>query len=139
MSAIAQAPVSREYNPLGKLDPFKPPFQEKRTAGVAPGKSKPKRVVKPTRPLTPLEKYSLGQLSLVGIIRGTSGPSMAMVEVPSGRGYVVKSGTRIGNSNGRVVAIEADKIIVEELREDLLNNIQKVTRELTLKKSAGEG
>jgi Tfp pilus assembly protein PilP len=64
-------------------------------------------------PLTPLQKYELGQLKVAGVIAGMD-PPRAMVEDSSGMGYIVTVGTPMGRNGGVVRAIEPGKIIVEE-------------------------
>jgi len=68
--------------------------------------------------LSPLERFDLGQLKIVGIVWDINEPR-AMIEDPAGLGYVVKLGTPIGNNDGKVKAIHRDQIIVEEIYEDV--------------------
>ena len=67
--------------------------------------------------LSPLERFDLGQLKIVGIVWDLKEPR-AMIEDPAGLGYVVKVGTPIGNHDGKVKAIHRNQIIVEERYED---------------------
>lgn len=117
------------YNPKGKIDPFLPLFREHPLA-----KAKKKRR---HRPLTPLEKLDLGQLRLVGIIRAESG-NKALVEEASGKGYIIKKGTRMGRNSGRVVLIAKSKIIIEEEDEDVFGKPIVRKKELNLQKPPGE-
>ncbi len=112
------------YNPEGRRDPFKP-FITKTTV-----KEEKKR------PLSPLQKYSIGQLKLVAIIWGIRSPR-AMVEVPEGKGYIVKRGSLIGNRNGRVIRILKDKIIIRERFRDAFGEIK--TNDITLELPKEEG
>ena len=134
---MGQAVISREYNPLGKINPFEPLIQDTPTEGAA-DKGEGGSIPVPTRPRGPLEQYDLTQLTLVGIIH-SSDRSLALVQVPSGRGYVVKEGTRIGNRSGKVIQIGKDAVVVEELVEDFLKNVKKSVHELKLQKTAGAG
>ena len=120
------------YNPEGKVDPFAPLFTAKKTPVPVQKKKKKRRI-----PKTPLEKYDLGQLRLVGIIRSPSG-NKALVEVASGKGYIVKEGTYVGVKSGKVVKIVKDSLIVEEEAEDLYGNVTINKRELKLQKPLGE-
>ena len=68
--------------------------------------------------VSPLERYELGQLKLVGVIWDVKEPN-AMVEDASGLGYRIKVGTPIGSNEGKVKAILQDGIVVEEYQIDL--------------------
>jgi Tfp pilus assembly protein PilP len=67
--------------------------------------------------LSPLERYELSQLKLVGIIWDINDPR-GLVEDSAGLGYVVKVGTPIGNNDGKIKAIRRDEIVVEEIYSD---------------------
>ena len=120
------------YNPEGKLDPFEPLFR-KENVSVNTEKKKIKR----RKPLTPLEKINLSQLSLVGIIRAPSG-NRALVQEASGKGYIVKKGTYIGTQSGKVEQILEDRIIVEELGENIYGKETVIKKTLKLQKPPGE-
>jgi type IV pilus assembly protein PilP len=118
------------YDPTGKIDPFEPLFKEK---SVTVAKKKRKRRI----PRTPLERIDLSQLKLVGIIMASSG-NRALVEEANGKGYVIKKGTFIGTSSGKVVKIKKEKVIVEEEFEDAFGKIEIRKREIKLPKPSGE-
>ncbi|MBW2491384.1 MAG: pilus assembly protein PilP [Deltaproteobacteria bacterium] len=120
------------YNPEGKLDPFEPLFK-KETVSVAVGKKKIKR----RKPLTPLERINLSQLTLVGIIQASSG-NRALVQETTGKGYVVKKGTYIGTNSGKIVQILKDRIIIEEESEDIYGKVSIIKKPLKLQKPPGE-
>jgi Tfp pilus assembly protein PilP len=67
--------------------------------------------------LSPLERFELGQLKVVGIVWDIGEPR-AMVEDSAGFGYVVKVGTPIGTNEGKIMAIHRDQVVVEEFYED---------------------
>ena len=67
--------------------------------------------------LSPLERFDLGQLKVVGIVWNMKEPQ-AMIEDTAGLGYVVRKGTAIGSNEGKVKAVQRDQIIVEENYED---------------------
>jgi len=71
------------------------------------------REQKKETPKTPLEYHDLSFYKLDAVISGTAIPK-AMVIDGKGTPYVVKIGTPIGNKGGRVTAITADGIVVEE-------------------------
>ena len=118
------------YDPTGKIDPFEPLFKEKSVTVV---RKKRKRRI----PRTPLERIDLSQLKLVGIIMASSG-NRALVEEANGKGYVIKKGTFIGTSSGKVVKIKKEKVIVEEEFEDAYGKVEVRQREIKLPKPSGE-
>lgn len=122
------------YDPTGKIDPFESPLEtqtEQVPAQVE--KAKEKRI-----PVTPLQRISLGQLELVAIVLAPSG-NKALVEDPSGKGYIVSRGTYVGQNYGRIKSILKDRIIVEEEVEDFVSRSMKTrTRELKLHKKVGD-
>jgi len=120
------------YIPEGKLDPFEPLFKKERVS-LAVGKKNLKR----RKPLTPLERVNLSQLSLVGIIRAPSG-SRALVQESSGKGYVVKKGTYIGTNSGKIIQILKDSIIIEEESEDIYGKVSIIKKPLKLQTPPGE-
>ena len=67
--------------------------------------------------LSPLERFDLSQLKLVGIIWDIKEPR-ALVEDSAGLGYVVKVGTPIGNNDGTIKAIRRNEVVVEEIYSD---------------------
>lgn len=88
------------YNPVGRRDPFAPIVtkEEKQAkAGERP----------------PLERYSLSEFKLTGIVWGGFGYN-AMLEGPDGKGYFVRVGTIIGQNRGVVKKIAQDKMVIEE-------------------------
>jgi len=88
------------YNPVGKRDPFAPIIvKEERKAQSG------------DRP--PLERFSLSEFRLTGIVWGGFGYS-AMLEGPEGKGYFVHVGTIIGQNRGVVKKISKDAMVVEE-------------------------
>ncbi len=66
------------------------------------------------RPLEPLEKFDLSALRLVAIYRRGE-TRVAMIQDPTGKGYIVKRGNHLGLNNGRIEKITDDTVyIVEE-------------------------
>ena len=124
--------ISLLYNPEGKLDPFEPLFR-KESASLPVGKKKGKT----RKPLTPLEKINLSQLTLVGIIQAPSG-NRALVQESSGKGYVVKKGTYIGTNSGKIAQILKDRIIIEEESEDIYGKVSIIKKPIKLQKPPGE-
>jgi type IV pilus assembly protein PilP len=124
--------ISDLYNPEGKLDPFEPLFKKEGVSLAANTKK-----IKRRKPLTPLERVNLSQLTLVGIIQAPSG-SRALVQESSGKGYVVRKGTYIGTNSGKIVQILKDRIIIEEESEDIYGKVSIVQKPLKLQKPPGE-
>ena len=110
--AVKKEPEKKEetgytYNPVGKADPFKPFIQ------ISTARNLSRRT-----PLTPLQKYEISQLKLVAVISTPEG-NTALVEDSAGKGYIIKKGTEIGKNEGKVTKILKDKVIVEEIYQDM--------------------
>jgi Tfp pilus assembly protein PilP len=110
-----QAPVV----PIIKRDPFRP-FTLDRVVGRRPREN-----------LSPLERYELGQLKLVGVIWDIKQPN-AIVEDAAGLGYVVKTGTPIGANDGKVKRIQPAGLVIEEFEIDMFGSKRKVERSMRL-------
>ena len=104
------------YNPAGKPDPFKPFIQLASTRGTRTA-------------LTPLQRFDVSQLKLVAIISAPGG-NIALVEDVTGKGYFLKKGTWIGKNDGKVTKILKDKVIIEEVYQDIFG--QTKTNEISL-------
>jgi type IV pilus assembly protein PilP len=101
------------YNPAGKADPFKPFIQ------LTPIKTSPKSI-----PQTPLQNYEVSQLKLVAIISTPEG-NIALVEDSTGKGYFLKEGTWVGKNDGKVTKILIDRVIIEEIHQDISSPTKK--------------
>ncbi len=99
------------YNPVGRRDPFRPFMLDLR-------RREPESVE-----LTPLQRYELGQLTVVGTMWEMS-PPRAVVEDSAGMGFIVTLGTPMGRNGGVVTAIEPRRVIVEEKTVDFYGNEQ---------------
>ena len=88
----------------------------------------------------PLERYSVGQLKITAILADLtgSGGRTAIVEDATGKGYTVKKGTKIGNKNGVVVAIDEDKIHIVESIVDFTGKAKKYPTVLNLIKARAD-
>ena len=106
------------FSTVGKRDPFRPFTLNTRVNS------------RPRENLSPLERYNLGQLRLVGVVWHVREPS-AMVEDSVGLGYIVKVGTPIGENEGKVRTIKPNEIIIEETYVDLFGAKKK--REVNIK------
>lgn len=91
----------------GRRDPFRPITLNVRAVSTRRREN-----------LSPLERFEIGQLKLVGVVWNVKEPT-ALVEDNSGLGYMVKVGTPIGSNDGRIKEVKRDSLIVEEFFVDL--------------------
>ena len=98
------------YDPSGRRDPFLPMIQFGQQ-------------VEQDASLPPLQRVGLTELSLIGVLWGNYGYT-AMVQMPDGKGYSIRRGTRIGPNNGVVSSITDRGIIVQERFTDVYGNKQ---------------
>ncbi len=99
-TVVETAQPAYTYNAAGRRDPFAPIIskeEKKAKAGDRP----------------PLERYSLSEFKLTGIIWQGFGYN-ALIEGPDGKGYVVRVGTIMGQNRGVVKKITQEKMIIEE-------------------------
>lgn len=101
----AEALAGEHVAPQISRDPFRPMSLRSKTP------------LRAKENLSPLERFELGQLKIVGIIWDLKEPR-AMIEDTAGLGYIVKVGTPIGSNDGTVKAIGRSEVIVEEFYED---------------------
>jgi len=113
-----------------RRDPFRS-FIQVKSPGAAVRK-------KPARRLTPLQKYSLDQLRVVGVIGGGS-LRKALLEDDVGKGYVVGVGDAVGNQGGTIVVIKPDRIVIKEIHTDALgeDKVRRITKRLYAVKKDG--
>lgn len=108
----AAAGKNAVYETAGKRDPFKPFIK------LTEGESEVKPQVNELLP--PIQKYSLNEFRLVGVVLVGKDPR-AMIVDPEKNTYVLGVGERIGNRQGKIVEIRENGILVEEKR--FLENI----------------
>lgn len=96
------------YDPIGKRDPFRSFVLDR--LGELEGSVK-----------GPLEQFDLSQLSVTGIVWHAD-RRRALIEDPSGRGYVVQEGTAIGKNDGRVTRIDDNLVMVRETYVDYVGD-----------------
>ena len=87
--------------------------------------------------MTPLEKIDLSQLTLVGVIKFSSGYK-AIVQEQSGKGYVIQKGTYIGTNYGQVTEIKSDRILIQEKVKNYLGKYKDQANQLKLQKPLGD-
>jgi len=94
------------YAPSGKRDPFESPLRK--------GQYDLGEI---DVPLTPLQQYEISQLRLTGVVVGFQNPK-AMVKAPDGKAYILNIGTLVGKNGGKVVKINNEGVLVEEILRD---------------------
>lgn len=100
-TAIQEKPaIVFSYVPAGRRDPFAPI--------IVRAAKKGKRGDRP-----PLERYSINEFKLSGIIWGGFGYN-AILEGPDGKGYFVRVGTVLGPNGGIIKKITQNSLVVVE-------------------------
>lgn len=94
------------YDPTGKPDPFRS-YVKVFLSHQQDRKS----------PATPLESFDLSQLRVTAVIWGSDRPR-ALINDPSGKGYIISVGTPVGKNNGRVIRIDDNLVLVKETYVD---------------------
>lgn len=105
------------YNPEGKRDPFRP-YDPEPAKGVALDKA-------------PLELYSLDDLRVTAVVE-VGGEPAANIQIPTGGGYLIKKGAKIGQNGGEVIEILSDRVIVLETSSDFSGEEKTRQRELVI-------
>ena len=119
--------ASPVYNPVGKLDPFQPIFNNEPTK-LAPTVHQTDCVSNPV-----LEGVDMSQLKLTGIVMTERQP-IALVQEADGKGHILKENVCLGRYGGKVERILNDRIIVREERQDATGQLQVKKIELKLKR-----
>lgn len=112
------------YDPVGRRDPFESLLTVK------------KPVSSVSVPLTPLQKFDVGQLRLIGMIIGKGEPR-AMVIAPDGKSYILKKGVKVGRQDGTVIDINQDAVLVEERYVDFSGEVRTGIQEIALPEQEG--
>ena len=95
------------YTTQDRRDPLEPLVKE-----IPPDVLRPKPRP-PERPLGPLERFDLSALKLVGVVWGELG-RRALIKAPDGKSYFATLETYMGKYSGKVIAIENDRLVIEE-------------------------
>ena len=117
------------YDAKGKIDPFVS-FVKVREYELMQAAKKAKIEKKAA---TPLETVDVRSLKLIGIIGKPGGTSLAMVELPDGKGYLIRPGMTIGLYDGVVTSIGNEMLVVEEDVIDVFGEAKKRTINLRLR------
>lgn len=116
------------YNSTGRVDPFVS-FVKIREYELMQA-AKIERVAK--KPSTPLETVDVHSLKLIGIINNEKN-SVAMVELPDGKGYLIRPGMAVGLYDGIVQSIQDEMLVVEEDVIDVFGEAKKRVINLRLR------
>jgi hypothetical protein len=106
--AFLKKTSSYQYHLEGRPDPFLP-FIADKTEGTLD----PNELVDTNEQLTGMQLFEPGQLSLVALV-SSDNQKFAMVQDVSGKGYIIKEGTKIGK-RGVVRSIIPNKVLIEEI------------------------
>ncbi len=111
------------YDPTGLRDPFRS-FEWERDK------------LAETEMRGPLEEFDVSQLSVVGVVWNV-GNARALIQDPSGQGFIVSEGARVGKNEGRIIKIDDSVVIVKETYVDLMG--QESTKDIELRIRRSEG
>jgi type IV pilus assembly protein PilP len=111
------------YDPTGKRDPFRSFVKDKLREDVADIES-------------PLEQFELGQLTISAVV-WQADRRRALVLDPSGQGYVVKTGDRLGKNDGVVTEIGDSTLVVLESYVDFHGDKTEKEIEMRIRQSTG--
>jgi len=125
-SSYVQAPSLNQFDFSNKKDPFKPFLLAKSVQGSPNEKAK-----KIQRDALPIHSFDVSKFKLIGIITGGR-ENQAMVTDPNGKGYVIKVGMTIGNSNGKITSITSSGVDVLEQFTDDNGRVRKENIKITL-------
>jgi type IV pilus assembly protein PilP len=124
---VVQEEVKKpEYQVVGIRDPFQP------FSGNTPGESGSSGDLSK---IDPLQRLSLSQVYLVGIITGKK--NKALIQESSGMGYIISEGALIGENNGIVTQIAKDTVTIKQHFKDYMGRVN--TREVVLSLKKEEG
>jgi len=123
-------PSSYRYDPVGKVDPFVP-FINLQVLASRKKKHKSNAL---------LSNFEVTQLRVVGILWNPKNPEQAraMIELPDGKGFILKLGMVIGRGEGKVIKITPDSVVVEEEILDIFGKVNKKQIVLKLHPKKGE-
>ncbi len=127
MIGIKKRTETFEYQIEGRSDPFMPFVSERSTT---PNEN-PDELIDDNKKLTGMQLFEPGQLTLVALM-SAGGKRIAMVQDFTGKGYILKEGTKIGR-RGVVKEITDNKVIISETAQTrggkiLTNNIAMVLK-----------
>ena len=133
-AAAPPAAADYRYRSAGKSDPFRPfletdPAVIKKREEDALKKAVSRKAAKAV-PISPLQQMDIGHFRLVGIIGSDQSRSAVVIDGATKKFYPLSVGTLIGLNDGRVTAIEPDRVIITERVETKGKKAQ--TRRVTM-------
>jgi type IV pilus assembly protein PilP len=125
--AKASAAMQKEftYTSAGRRDPFRSfEWEQLKLDALTAGEG------------TPLERFDVGQLSLVAVVWDVKS-ARALLQDPSGMSYIIGTGARIGKNDGRVIRIDDNLVVVKETYVDYLG--EETTKDIEMSIRTTEG
>lgn len=147
-SAPAPATAKKTFAPKkGKVKPVLVQEEKKKPEYTVSGERDPFEAFELSTPIDmdrtdskkitdPLQKLTLSQVELVGIILGKE--NRALIQESSGMGYIITEGTLIGENSGIITKISLGRVTIKQHFKDYMGRVN--TREvvLSLRKEEGE-
>ena len=112
--------VVYSYDPANKIDPFKSFISIKEELEEETKEE----------PRTYLETLDISQLTISAIVLSGK-ENWALIRDSKGDGHIVKVGTPVGKSRGKVIRISKNELIVREYYKDIKG--KKITRDVSIK------
>lgn len=134
-----EVPVEVEYayRAEGRRDPFESLIKGTEIVTAPPKEEGPFVAVVDAGKFSPLERYDLEELRLVGIVdAGTS--YRGVVEVADGKSYFLGNGTRVGRNGGVVSRVLEDRVVITETYRNPLGETRTKDVYLTFTKTGGD-
>lgn len=128
---ISPPSSSFKYRIEGRPDPFLPFISERSTRNEDPNE-----IIEEDRVLTGMQLFEPSQLTLVALM-ATGNDTFAMVQDFTGKGYIIKKGTKIGR-RGVVTDITPTQVIIEETAQTRGGQTLTNTIAMVLKKEGEE-
>ncbi len=119
------------YRIEGRPDPFLPFITERATRN-----ENPDEIIEEDKILTGMQLFEPSQLTLVALV-ATENEKFAMVQDFTGKGYIIKEGTKIGR-RGVVAEIAPGRVIIEETARTRSGEILTNKIAMVLKKEGEE-
>lgn len=120
------------YDPAGRREPFQPLI-----ATDIPSVEDVIVTPPPEELTSPLQKFDLKQIKVVGIILGGLG-DYARVIAPDGQSYTINVGTLMGTNKGKVLTIQENLILVKETIQYESGKVEDVETPLYLNPEEGK-
>jgi len=133
----AAVEVEYAYRAEGRRDPFESLIKGTEIITTPPKEEGPFVAVVEAGKFSPLERYDLEELRLVGVI--DAGASYrGLVEVADGKSYFLASGTRVGRNGGVVSRVLEDRVVITETYRNPLGETRTKDVYLTFTKTGGD-